>query len=339
MRRGGLLLLAVVATLLGAGWVAYDRYLGAPVVRLASPRWGPLVEGVYGTGVVEPVNWAKVRPLVAGRLLSFHAREGQSVAAGDLLARVEDEKARARLTEVDSRLRYLDTERARIAELVRGSIASRKNLELIESELAQARALRIIAREQVEDARVVAPIAGVILRREGRVGELVDPATVLFWIGLPMPREVVAEIDEEYVPRVRLDQTVLIRSDAFGGRFFVGRVGEMTPFGDATQRSFRLKVALDDGLELPLGMTVEVNVVVREAARALLVPASAVASGRVWAVEGGRAVSRPVAIGLRGTDEVEIREGLAETDRVVVDPPERLRAGMRVRIGRPRPAP
>jgi multidrug efflux pump subunit AcrA (membrane-fusion protein) len=78
-------------------------------------------------------------------------------------------------------------------------------------------------------------------------------------------------------------------------------------------------------------MTVEVNVVVRSADRVLLVPRAAIAGSGLWVVDAGLAVHRPIRIGLRGRDLVEVREGLAGDEEIVLDPPVSLVGGARVR--------
>ena len=85
---------------------------------------------------------------------------------------------------------------------------------------------------------------------------------------------------------------------------------------------------------LQIGMSAETNVVVAQRDAALLLPASAVADGQVWKVEGGRAVRHPVTVGVRAPDKVEIRGGLAEADAVIAAPPEGLEEGDRVAVRR-----
>ena len=338
MRRYRLSLVFILAALAALAWIVETRVLAPPLVRTTAPRWGPLAEGVYATGVVEPLAWAKVRTEAGGRLIALARAEGQDVAAGDLLAQIDDQKQRARMAEIESRLRYLEAERLRQRALVGGGAASRKTLELLQSEFDQAVAQRTMAAEALRQSRVTAPIAGRVLRREGRVGEVVDPGTLLFWIGSPRDRLIVAQIDEEYFPRVELGQRAFASADAHPGRSFPGRVIERTPFGDSDQRSYRIRIALDaapgaaDPAEaLALGMTVEVNVVVRSADRVLLVPRAAIAGSGLWVVDAGLAVHRPIRIGLRGRDLVEVREGLSGDEEIVLDPPVSLVGGARVR--------
>ncbi|BBK29699.1 RND family efflux transporter MFP subunit [Stella humosa] len=338
MRRYRPSIALVIAALVILAWIVEARILAPPVLRTTTPRWGPLAEGVYATGVVEPLAWAKVRTEAGGRLVSLLVTEGQDVAAGELLAQIDDQKQRARIAELEARLRYLEAERERQRALVAGGAASRKTLELLHSEFDQAAAQRVVAGEELRQTRVTAPIGGRALRREGRVGEVVVPGTLLFWIGSPRAQLIVAQIDEEYFPRVEPGQRALVSADAHPGRSFAGRVIERTPFGDPDQRSFRIRIALDvapgtlePAESLSLGMTVEVNVVVRSADRALLVPRASIAGTGLWVVEAGRTSYRPIRIGLRGRDLVEVLEGLVGDEEIVLDPPVSLVSGARVR--------
>ena len=172
---------------------------------------------------------------------------------------------------------------------------------------------------------------GVVLRRDGEVGEIAEPGQILFRVGVPKPLQVVAEVNEEDIPRVAIGQTVLLRSDAFAARRLEGKVHEITPMGDAVAKTYRIKIGLPDDTPLQVGMSVEANVVTREKPGALLVPADAVQGTAVLVIEGDRARLRPVEIGIRGTRAVEIMSGLNEDERVASPAPAPLVDGTKVR--------
>src|SRR5690606_8939338 len=157
---------------------------------------------------------------------------------------------------------------------------------------------------------------GVVLRRDGEIGEIAEIGQTLFRVGVPKPLQVVAEVNEEDIPRVAVGQTVLLRTDAFAGQRLEGRVQRITPLGDAEAKTYRIRIALPDDTPLIVGMSVEANVVTRQKADALLVPSDAVSDGRVLVVDGDRGSWRQVAIGIRGTRKVEIVSGLAEDERI-----------------------
>jgi RND family efflux transporter MFP subunit len=185
--------------------------------------------------------------------------------------------------------------------------------------------------EKLEKYTIVAPMDGMVLRRDGEIGEIAEPGQILFRVGVPKPLQVVAEVNEEDIPRVVVGQAVLLRTDAFAGRRLDGKVSEITPMGDAVARTYRIRVALPDDTPVHVGMSVEANIVTREKADALLIPADAVLGSQVIVVASDRARRRQVEIGIRGTRSVEILSGLGEGERIASPAPVGLADGARVR--------
>jgi RND family efflux transporter MFP subunit len=142
--------------------------------------------------------------------------------------------------------------------------------------------------------------------------------------------QVVAEVNEEDIPRVAVGQSALFRTDAFVNRRLEGRVREITPMGDPVAKTYRVKISLPDDTPLKPGMSVEVNIVTRQKENALLVPADAVQGGSVFVLDGAAARKREVAVGIRGTRATEIESGLVEGERVIAPLPTGLADGQRV---------
>jgi RND family efflux transporter MFP subunit len=329
--------LAVAALLAALGWRGWTLLPGEASVVVSSR--GSAVEAVYATGVVEPVAWARVGPLATGRIASILARDGDEVRAGEVLARLDDREALARLAELEARAAYWREELGRQAQLADRGFASRDARERAQSEFLQVVAAIAAQRQRIGDLALVAPMDGSVLRQDGEVGETVDARTVLFWIGRPQPLRATADVDEEDIPRIAAGQDAWLRSDAFPGQALTGRVAEVTPKGDPVGKTFRVRVALPDDTPLRVGMTVEVNVVVREATAALLVPASALRGTRearhAFVLEAGRARRRALRTGIEGRAFAEVLEGVAEGEAVLADPPPGLADGARLRARAP----
>jgi RND family efflux transporter MFP subunit len=329
-------ILLLVAALAAGGWFGWQR-LRPPEVVLAAPVRGPAVDAIYATGLVEPSLEIRIAPRTAGRIVELLADEGDSVRAGQLLARLEDNDLRASVAELESRVEYAQSQFQRNTELRRSSLISQDALDRTRTDLAAARATLKRAREQVAYMRLVAPAAGRIIRRDGEIGEYVPVNQVMFYMAGPAPLRITADVDEEDVPRVQRGQRVLIRADAWPDRVFDGRVAEITPRGDPVARAYRVRIALEGDPPLQIGMSAETNIVIEQRENALLVPTGAVAGDAVWTVERGRAVRRAVKVGVRGPERVEIRAGLADGDRVIGVPPEGLEDGQRVAVTPARP--
>jgi RND family efflux transporter MFP subunit len=325
----GPILILVLALAGAAGWYVLEAR--PPLVTVVTPHRGPAVETVYATGVVEPIHWAKVSPAVKGRIVEILAKEGERVEPGTLLARLDDTKAQGDIAEAEARLRFAEQEVVRYEALVRREAASRQTYDRALSDRDQAIAVLAARRQALIDLNLRAPMAGIVLRKDGEVGEIADVNTVLFWIGEPSPLWITTDVDEEDIPHAQIGQRALIKADAFPGRVLEGHISEITPKGDPIQKTFRVRVLLPVDTPLMIGMTTEVNLVLRQTEDALLVPASAVRERSVFVVESGQALLRRVEVGALGAREAEIRSGLESGDFVVVDPPPGLADGSAVR--------
>lgn len=322
----------LLLALLGAAAWAWRAH-SLPRVTVAEAERGTAVHAVYATGVVEPVHWAKVTPLVRGRIADICACEGETVARGAFLARLESGEEEAAYAEIDAEARFLADELKRQRDLFSRGVASSAAHDRALSAYTKAEAALAAARERLDDLILRAPLNGVVLRQDGEIGEVVAPGEVLFWVGRPKPLWVEAEVDEEDIPDVAPGQRVLIKADAFPGRVFEGRVARITPKGDPLNKSYRVRIDLPADSPLLIGMTAEANIVIRTVADAVLVPTGALRGSMVWLLDaGGRVVPRPVETGIRGDARTEIVAGLEPGARIVVDPPEGLGEGTRVRI-------
>jgi RND family efflux transporter MFP subunit len=319
------LILAVAAA---AWWWRYGR--GVEVTTVAATR-GTAVEIVYATGAVEPVRWAKVASLVRDRIVELCYCEGQTVKKGDVLAKLEDQEIRAQLQELRAREDFVKREMARVTELMGRGAATTQAYERISADLRQVQALISVQMERLDDYTLKAPMDGIVLRRDGEVGEIAEVGQTLFRVGVPKPLQVVADVNEEDIPRVKVGQKVLFRTDAFANRQLEGKVREITPMGDPVAKVYRIRIDLPGDTPLLIGMSVEANVITREKPNALLIPSDAVQGLAVFVVEGDRARRRDVEIGIRGTRMVEVLSGLKDGERVVAPAISGLADGARVR--------
>lgn len=290
---------AGIAIAAAVGAVAFWYATRAVPVSIVTPKRGDAAEIVYASGVVEPRVWAKVTSTVRERIVEQCNCEGERVEKGAVLARLDDTEARAILSEA---------ERNTISE---------QTVDRARTDVAQLEAL--IAGQEARLAAYVlrAPSDGRVLRQDGEIGEVAEPGTVLFWVGEPRPLIVEAEVNEEDIPRVEVGQNAYLRSDAFPKRALEAVVDSITPKGDPVTKTYRVRLRLPEDTPLRIGMSTDVNVVVRLSRNALVIPAAAVSGTRVAVVEGGTAKLREIETGIRGTDGVEVLSGLEETARII----------------------
>jgi len=217
----------------------------------------------------------------------------------------------------------------------------------LEANLAQQRALTIeLSMRQsmtnanvgslsarLSDAEVRSPLDGVVLARFIEPGELAAQNTPLLKVGTADHLVLECAIDEADIGSVTVGKKVAVSLYAFGDTVFEGEVFDVAPDADRAKKSYLAKVQFEKAPPgLRSGMTAEVNVILAERPGSLLVPAEAIdADGRVLVVAGGRLQARSPKLGIRDMLRVEVLDGLAEGDEVVVAGGDGLVEGVRVR--------
>jgi RND family efflux transporter MFP subunit len=319
------LLLALVATA-----IAFRMFVPASV-ELAEVTSGPAVEVVYATGFVEVEEPVEIAARVTAPITDILVDEGDRVVRGQVLARLDSADQQAQIAELAARTLAAALEAQRTLALHARGFATGAARDRVTTSLAAARAAEQAARDRLDNFVLRSGVNGAVLRRDAEPGDMASPTRTLFTIGDPARLKITATVDERDIPRIRVGQAALMSSDAYAGRIFRGRVREITLGGDPAQRAFRVRLEPAGNEPLPVGLTLEVNIVTREIKDAVLAPETAIVDGAVWRVENGKAVRVEVETGVAGPDNVEILRGLGVGDKVVVDPPETLKDGARVR--------
>jgi len=285
------------------------------------------------------------------------------------LVRVERMKKSEATTSVD-----LDRSMDRVKTLTseKASLVARRETKLLELRrmLEVSEAALNAAEAESEKQNVRAPAAGVVLDRPMPFGTRVDETmnNHLMTIADVSQDALVmrAQVDEEDVAGLHEGQEVKMTLYAYGGELFRGKVARIYDKADAERRTFEVDVTVDRrGNRIAAGMTGELAFVLAERAEALVIPSEAVqqrirrreegearrsgevhsAAGSdvvdemretvVWTVREGRLVPVAVKLGLRGTERVEVLEGLSMEDEVVVSAVDgRTKAGTAVRTER-----
>ena len=169
-----------------------------------------------------------------------------------------------------------------------------------------------------------APRDGIVLERNAVEGMRAAPGEVLFRIADTSRVWLLADVPEHDLAWVRVGQVVSIRTRSMPGRTFNGRVGLIYPQVNAETRTTRVRIELPnaDGLLLP-DMYADVEFAAGADKPVVAVPDSALidtGTRQVIIVDRGegRFEPREVKVGVRGNGFIEIREGVAEGDQVVV---------------------
>ncbi|MYD98131.1 MAG: efflux RND transporter periplasmic adaptor subunit [Gammaproteobacteria bacterium] len=271
--------------------------------------------------------------------------EGMRVSAGDVIARVTGEDARlhARLESTRQALEAAEAHLARRRELHAANLEPEEELQTAEERYENA--LYNFERSTLDAAKatLTTPIDGTILRlardnnhRPQADGQLVQPG---FSVAEIAPLDVlIADIDliGPELGRVSVGLAARIRHYAFDDTLFDGEVIRLSPVLDPVKHTFRAEVTVANAERLLRpGMFVEVVIVIEQRQDVVVVSRDAVANraGKtvVFAMDGQRVSRRDVRLGLGDDDKVQVLDGVAVGDRVVVRGLETLIDGNRVR--------
>lgn len=319
-----------VLLLVMAGGVYHFASVRNDTLEAALPRRGPAIEAVYATGTVEPVVMVPIAAQSPARLVSLLSDEGQQVKKDQQLGQLEDEELQKSLSEAEANADLAQKNYDRQKELVRRGAVSAQAMDQASTDLSAALARVAQIKASLDHMKLVSPVDGTVIRRDGEIGELIPANQAVLWVAACCEMRISAEVDEEDIISVKPQQEVVIQADAFPGQTFKGTVQSITPKGDPVSRSYRVRIALENGTPLLSGMTAETNIILRRDDNALLVPASAVSDNAVWLVKNGHVTRQSVTVGARTSQAAEITVGLAEGDTVLLDGSQKLQDGQAV---------
>ncbi len=313
---------------------------------------GTVEDSVVATGSLRAPETVALRADTAGALVLARNSSGRRLAEGD---RVEAGQTIAEITGEEVRIASrIEATRQRYETTLRDYESKKKLFDdglLSEQEFRQSTSALADARLELDQShltearsRLTTPISGVILQlgRDAQRQPLADGQLIQqgYEVAQIAPTaNLIAEVDlvGPDVARVREGLEARVRQQAWAGETFKGRVVRLAPALDPATRTLRADVAVDnrDGRLRP-GMFVEVTMIAERREGVPVVPREAMTErgGRkVVFVLNGQQVQRREVVGGLGDDQVvEIRQGLAAGERIVVRGLETLTDGTRVQV-------
>ena len=213
-----------------------------------------------------------------------------------------------------------------------------------QAQLAAGQAATAAAQARLAQAAVLAPADARVLTRQVEPGQIVQPGKALMSLALSGPTQLVAQVDERFLDQLRVGQAAAVVADAFPGERFAARVLSIAPSVDAQRGAIEVKFSLEQQPPAFLreDMTLSVEVETGRRVRALVLPLRALRtqaageSATVLVADAGRAQARTVRLGLRSLNAVEVLEGLAEGDDVLLG--GAIKTGDRIRAQTVTPA-
>ena len=303
----------VLLGVLGASAYGYYRYRSRapePTVTAAAVTQGDISDTVGATGTLQAVTTVQVGTQVSGTLLELNADFNSLVRKGQVLARLDPslfetqiEQARANLIRAQADLERLRvglddarTKLTRAKELSGRQLIPQTELDTADVNVRSAEAQIRSSQAQVTQAQaslrqnevnlehtvIRAPIDGLVISRNVDIGQTVAAsmqAPTLFVLAADLTKmQVLANLDESDVGRIRPKQTVRFRVDAYPTDDFIGTVSQVRLQPIVQQNVVTYATVIDvpnPELKLKPGMTANVNIEIARATNVVRVPNAA----------------------------------------------------------------
>jgi membrane fusion protein (multidrug efflux system) len=278
------------------------------------------------------------------RVVQLLVEEGQHVGRGQLLAKLQDDEQRHGVARAQGQLAKARADFARQERLFEQKLISEQQFTEAKHELEQLEIALADARQAWNYTEVRAPIAGTVAVRRVKPGDAVSMDQPLFDLVDFDTLVVRIYVPERELVRVRPGQSARIFTQAMPGSTFAGTVDRVAPVVDPKSGTVKVTVRVPHKAGLMPGMFLDVQLVTDVRADALLLPKRALLLDHdqawVYRVKPDSTVERLlVQPTLEDAGNVEIRQGLAAGDRVVVAGQAGLKPGAKVRVlGAPAPA-
>lgn len=223
---------------------------------------------------------------------------------------------------------------------VRSARSGGSGLASAAAALAQAKAGSAAAQSRLGYTTISAPRGGVLISRSVERGMVVTPGETLMLLSPGGAMQIVLQIDERNLSRISIGQTARVSADAYPRQTFIATVSFINPGIDIARASATVKLTVaDPPAYLRQNMTVSVDIETARRAQVLSLPGSAVhdaltSAPWVMVAEDGKAVRRPVHLGLQGNQRIEILGGLDAGAQVILATSDVV-AGARVRATSP----
>jgi RND family efflux transporter MFP subunit len=277
--------------------------------RLGKVQAEDLQVSVREVGVVDPVTKVDVKSAVSGRVLTLKVREGAVVRQGDVLAEIEPDVNQAQsLSDVqasvkDTELKLQDADRDftmqkalfdqgligrdayRASEIRRDQARENLRAAQMRYQIVEDRGIPISGNASSQNARVTAPMSGVVIKKGVELGETVtsgvssfNAGTVLFTVADLKSLIIRVNLNEVDIAKVGVGQPVRITLDAYPQKVFTGKVTFVSPSAELVEKIkvFKIEIGLDElGESFRTGMSANVEILGEKRDKAVSIPLEA----------------------------------------------------------------
>lgn len=303
-------------------------------------------------GSIGALNKTSVSAKVAGRVSEVLVKDGDAVAGGQALVRLEDQDyrnllstSRNTLTKAQLKLGDVQADYERYQKLLAAGAMSQQDVDkaklAVEAAQADVNSAQIgvdNAQESLNNATVTAPFAGVVAARSVAVGQMVSAGLPLLSLEDVSSVYAIVNVKQEDLDKVKVGLPAQVIVDGDTQHPLTGVLSEISPVANPAARVFETKIKLNNraGILKP-GMFVKTRITTGVPTKVLAVSLAALSGQEgdytLFVAEGNKARQRAVTIGSVFGDEIEITSGLKAGEKVIVTNVNKLKDGDPITVG------
>jgi membrane fusion protein (multidrug efflux system) len=296
---------------------------GPALVDVLIARPSSVSDSVEANGTVVANDFVELHPEVSGRLTSLNVQEGQRVAKGTIIARINDADLRAQLQKTNAVLRVAQLSVNRLEKLLKVQGVNQADYDLAVSQVQSGQADAAYTQALIAKTVVRAPFTGVLGLRQVSTGAYVTPATIIATLQADNKLKVDFTLPEAYNSLVQPGAKVTVNFGGSPPRRYQATVQALESQLNQTTRNLTVRALLPAGTQLSPGTFARVQVPTGAARRRVVLPTNAIMPGdksdQVVLVKHGKAVMQDVKTGDRQDDKIAVISGLAPGDSVVTN--------------------
>jgi membrane fusion protein (multidrug efflux system) len=313
---------------------------GAPPampVKTAAVKVAPALDEASAVGTLRADESVIVRPEVAGRVAEIRFTEGQAVARGALLVKLDQAELAAVASSSRAQLKLEEQKLERAEDLRQKGFISAQGLDDQKTALARAKAKLAEDEARLAKTEMRAAFGGVAGLRQVSEGQYVAAGTDIVRLEKMDQLKLDFRVPEAYVSRLKAGQPVKVSVDAYAGQGFSGSIYAIEPAVEESTRTVQMRARVANAdLRLRPGMFARVLLQLGVRDKALWIPEQAVVpkgqDSFAFRVSDGKAELVKIRVGVRKVGEVEVLSGLAAGDQVVTDGTLRIFPGAAVTV-------
>ncbi len=293
-------------------------------VEVATTKTGDVSSHYATTAILEAKNEAQVISKVPGILQAIYVEEGDYVEAGQLLAKIEPQRYQLEVNKAKAELLKIKSELAKVEKVHGQNLVSTDTLDKLKWQYESVKSALDLAKLNLKETEIIAPISGFIAQRYVKLGNLVQQyqQQSLFHIVEQKQLQGIVYLPEQQLQHVKVGQDTSLALSALGDTTVAATVERISPIVDAQTGTFKVTLNIPNPKgQLKSGMFAEVSIRYNTHENVLLIPKRAVISmddkHTVYQVVDGKVSKRLVEVGFQEGAMVEIVNGLDNGSTVV----------------------